>query len=64
MIPPDDIVERMYWTTIHGDQEQAVAALEAGAQEIVRLRAEIAERPTYVERVRVALANARRDGND
>jgi hypothetical protein len=33
-----DIVERLRWTTVHGDQETAIQVMEEAADEIERLR--------------------------
>jgi len=37
-----DIVERLYWVSIHGDQMQAILIMEEAAKEIKRLREDLA----------------------
>lgn len=38
-----DIVEKLRWTSVHGDQTDAIIALEDGAKEIEKLRRDLAE---------------------
>lgn len=38
-----DIAKRLRWCAIHGDQMQAIKAMEQGAAEIERLREALAE---------------------
>lgn len=38
-----DIVKRLYYIAVHGNQEDAIAAMEAAAAEIKRLRAALEE---------------------
>ena len=53
-----DIAERLIWCSIHGDQMQAITAMEAGASEIARLQVHSSVLMREIARLRAALDRA------